>query len=49
MTQYQMTLDTELLHQLFAGNSQDPGVARLLESALNQVLQAQEPFGGRSL
>ena len=41
MTQYQLTLDTEILHQLFVGNSQDPGVARLLESVLNQVLQAQ--------
>ncbi len=41
MTQYKLTLDAELLHQLFVGNSQDPGVARLLESVLNQVLQAQ--------
>ena len=41
MTQYQITLDTEILHQLFVGNSQETGMAPLLESILNQVLQAQ--------
>jgi len=41
MAQYQITVDSQLLHQLFLGNSQDSGVAKLLESILNQVLQAQ--------
>jgi putative transposase len=41
MAQYQITVDSQLLHQLFLGNSQDAGVAKLLESVLNQVLQAQ--------
>lgn len=41
MAQYQITVDSKLLHQLFLGNSQDAGVAALLESVLNQVLQAQ--------
>ncbi|MDT2237636.1 transposase [Paenibacillus larvae] len=37
----QINVDSQLLHQLFLGNSQDAGVAKLLESVLNQVLQAQ--------
>lgn len=41
MAQYQINVDSNLLHQLFLGNSQDAGVAKLLESVLNQVLQAQ--------
>lgn len=41
MTQYQINVDSKLLHQLFLGNSQDSGVAALLESVLNQVLKAQ--------
>lgn len=41
MAQYQITVDSNLLHQLFLGNSQDAGVNALLESVLNQVLQAQ--------
>jgi putative transposase len=41
MAQYQITLDSKLLQQLFLGNSQDSGMAALLESVLNQVLQAQ--------
>jgi len=41
MAQYQITVDSDLLHQLFLKNSQDAGVASLLESVLNQVLQAQ--------
>ena len=41
MAQYQITVDEKLLQQLFLGNSQDAGVAKLLESVLNQVLQAQ--------
>jgi len=41
MAQYQITLDAQLLQQLFLGDSKDAGVAKLLESVLNQVLQAQ--------
>lgn len=41
MTQYQITVDSKLLHQLFLGNSQDAGVSTLLESVLNQILKAQ--------
>lgn len=41
MAQYQISVDSKLLQQLFLGNSQDAGVAALLESVLNQVLQAQ--------
>ena len=41
MAQYQITVDSELLHQLFLGNSQDEGVSALLESVLNQILQAE--------
>lgn len=38
MAQYQIAIGEELVEQLFCG---DGGVARLLESVLNQVLQAQ--------
>ena len=38
MAQYQVTVDDELLHGLFHGDS---GVAKLMEQVLNQVLQAQ--------
>lgn len=38
MTQYQINLDSEVLHGLFF---QSEGVSRLLEQVLNQVLQAQ--------
>jgi len=38
MAQYQITVDSELLHQLFLSYSQDSGVAKLLESVLNQML-----------
>ena len=41
MTQYQITLNEELLHQLFVGTDRDAGVALLLETVLNQVLKAQ--------
>ncbi len=41
MAQYQITVDSDLLHQLFLKNSQDAGVASLLEAVLNQVLQTQ--------
>lgn len=38
MSEYQITLDGETLHGLFAG---DAGLAKLLEQVLNQVLEAQ--------
>jgi len=41
MAQYQITVDQEILQQLFLGNSKDASVAKLLESVLNQVLKAQ--------
>lgn len=41
MAQYQITLNEELLHQLFIGDSREAGVATLLETVLNQVLNAQ--------
>jgi transposase-like protein len=41
MAQYQITLDSEILHQLFLKDSKDDGVAKLLESVLNQILKAQ--------
>lgn len=41
MAQYKINVDSEVLHRLFLGHSQDAGVSALLESVLNQVLQAQ--------
>lgn len=48
MAQYQITVDGDMLHQLFRG---DEGVGKLLEDVLNQVLYSQvsehvkaEPF-----
>ncbi|KUK52904.1 MAG: Transposase mutator type [Desulfotomaculum sp. 46_296] len=41
MAQYQITVNQELLYQLFLNNHKDSGVAALLESVLNQILQAQ--------
>lgn len=41
MAQYQITVNQELLHQLFLGNNKDSGLSALLESVLNQILQAQ--------
>jgi putative transposase len=38
MTQYQITLDSEILQHLFTG---DDGMAKLMEQVLNQVLNAQ--------
>jgi len=38
MTQYQVTLNAQTLQRLFSGDSQ---LAKLLESILNQVLDAQ--------
>lgn len=41
MAQYQITVDSEILQQLFLGDSKESGVNSLLESVLNQVLKAQ--------
>lgn len=41
MAQYQVTIDQELLHRLFLSDSKDDGLAALLESVLDQILQAQ--------
>jgi putative transposase len=41
MTQYQINLNSDLLHQLFLADSKEAGIATLLESILNQVLKAQ--------
>ena len=38
MAQYQITVDDDLLHGLFHGDS---GVAKLMEQILNQILQVQ--------
>lgn len=41
MAQCQITVNQELLHQLFLSNNKDAGMAALMESVLNQILQAQ--------
>lgn len=41
MAQYKITLDSQVLHQLFMTKSKDSGVSALLESVLNQILQAE--------
>lgn len=41
MAQYQITLDSATLHQLFLGGAGESGMKTLLESVLNQVLQSQ--------
>lgn len=41
MTQINVTLDSEILHGLFTSNGKDEAFAKLLESILNQVLNAQ--------
>jgi putative transposase len=41
MAQYQITEIFELLHHLFQKNTKDSGMAQLLESIVNQILQAQ--------
>ena len=41
MAQYQVTLNSELLHHLFQKNTKNSGMAQLLESIVNQILQAQ--------
>ncbi|HHT28347.1 MAG TPA: IS256 family transposase, partial [Firmicutes bacterium] len=38
MTQYQITLDSEIQQHIFTG---DDGMAKLMEQVLNQVLNAQ--------
>jgi len=41
MAQYQITVDSQILHQLFLTKSKDSGVSALLESVLNQILQVE--------
>ena len=41
MAQYKISLDSDVLHQLFLTKSKDSGVSTLLESVLNQILQAE--------
>jgi transposase-like protein len=41
MAQYNITIDSEILHHLFLNGAKDEGMAKLLESVLNQILQAQ--------
>lgn len=41
MVQYQITVDSKVLHQLFMSKSKVSGVSALLESVLNQILQAE--------
>lgn len=41
MAQYQITLDSATLHQLFFGGAGESGMKTLLETVLNQILQAQ--------
>ncbi|TGA95347.1 IS256 family transposase [Sporolactobacillus shoreae] len=41
MAQLQITLDEQLLHQLFLGDAKNSGMNALLEAILNQVLKAQ--------
>ncbi len=41
MAQYQITLDSSTLHQLFLGGAGESGMKALLETVLNQILQAQ--------
>jgi putative transposase len=41
MAEYQVTIDSEILHGLIGGTAGDSGLAKLLEQVLNQVLEAQ--------
>ncbi|MBU5304695.1 IS256 family transposase [Eubacterium callanderi] len=41
MAQYKITVNEELLHHLFLSDNKNSGVAALLETVLNQILQAQ--------
>jgi len=39
--QHNITIDSEIFHHLFLNGAKDEGVAKILESVLNQILQAQ--------
>jgi len=41
MAQYNVTIDSEILHQLFLKGAKDESMAKILKSVLNQVLEAQ--------
>ncbi len=41
MAQYQITVNSELLQELFLLNGQDSGISKLLGSILNQILESQ--------
>jgi len=41
MAQFQINVDSDVLHQLFLGSSRDKGMKQLMEAIVNQVLQAQ--------
>jgi hypothetical protein len=41
MAQYNITVDSEILHYLFVQGTKDEKLAKLLESVLNQILAAQ--------
>lgn len=41
LAQYKITVDSEDVHQLLLGSSQDSELAMLLDSILDQVLKAQ--------
>ncbi|MGB9840696.1 IS256 family transposase [Thermovenabulum sp.] len=41
MAQYNITIDSEILHHLLLKGTKDEGMAKLLESVFNQILQAQ--------
>ncbi|EIV99169.1 LOW QUALITY PROTEIN: transposase [Thermoanaerobacter siderophilus SR4] len=41
MAQYNITIDSEILHYLFVQGTKDEKLAKLLESVLNQILAAQ--------
>jgi len=41
MAQYNITINSEILHHLFLKGAKDEGMAKLFESILNQILQAQ--------
>ena len=49
MAQFNVNLDTELLQELFTGNSRNKGFSKLMEVLLNQVLehQATEQLGAK--
>ncbi|MCF6096742.1 transposase [Thermovorax subterraneus] len=41
MAQYNITIDSEILHHLLLNGAKDEGMAKLLEYVLNQILQAR--------